>query len=111
MNGEERMNKRQAKKFRKKQRERRLNKYRILMANTNEAFEKTSKEMKQLANHFHEGCKQSSEIIRGIMKNVDNAMASLLSNAFLLSKTNEKIEIINRINENLHTKEETDSDE
>lgn len=105
------MNKRQAKKFRKKQRERRLNKYRILMANTNEAFEKTSKEMKRLANHFHKGCEHSAEIIRGIMKNVDNAMTSLLSKGSLLSKTNEKIEIINRINENLYTKEETDSDE
>lgn len=99
------MNKRQAKKFRKKQKERRWKQYRMLMDNTIDAFEKTSSEMKRLANHFHKGCEHSAEIIRGIMKNVDNAMASLLS------KTNEKIEIINRINENLHTKEETDSDE
>ena len=99
------MNKRQAKKFRKKQRERRLNKYRILMANTNEAFEKTSKEMKRLVNHFHEGCKQSSEKIRVIMKNVDNALSSLIS------RTDENIKVRVRMNENLLTKEETDSDE
>ncbi len=99
------MNKRQAKKFRKKQRERRLNKYRVLMANTNEAFERTSKEMKRLANHFHEGCEESSKKIRVIMKNVDNVLSSLIS------RSDEKMKVIVRVNENLPTKEETDSDE